>query len=172
MYDRTYELNSGAYNAEGQIVKGSAATPAPGNLTADPTVVGVLADVLQYYYFTGMMLQGSAVTNQSATGIIDVTGGQYNANYSANQGFMMMVPCWVFFGGQNNINYYGYISEWDVTFTHYTQYMVPMRCVIDVTFTMLPPPAPAKNSNTGASASGFYPTPSGGAPVSIANLPS
>lgn len=167
MYDRTYECNSGAYNSEGEIVSGSMAVPAPGNVTADPTVYGVWADVLQYQYFTGMLLQGSSVTNQSATGIIDVTGGQYNANFKASQGFMMMIPAWVFFGGQNNIAYFGYISEWDVTYTHWTQYMVPMRCVIDVTFTMLPPPAGVSSSTTGAGASGFYPTPTGQAPKPV-----
>ena len=40
--------------------------------------------------------------------------------------------------------YYGYINEWSVQYTHWTQYNIPMRCVISVNFTMLPmPPGPA-----------------------------
>jgi hypothetical protein len=38
--------------------------------------------------------------------------------------------------------FYGFISEWSVEYTHWTQNMVPIRCVISVSFTMLPnPPA-------------------------------
>ena len=78
----------------------------------------------------------------------------------------MMVPAYLYLGQRNtNLNYYGYISEWDVTYTHWTQWMVPMRCVIDISFTMLPPPPPKTKSTTGSTGAGFAPTPSGVAPV-------
>lgn len=154
MFDRTYELNGGSYSTEGVQITGSTAVPAPGNVTCDPTVYGVWADVLQMQYFTGMMLQGGAA--QNASGIIDVTpstSGNYSATFKANQGFMMMIPCWAFFGASNqSINYYGYISEWDVTYTHWTQWMVPMRCVMDISFNMLPPPVSKGTANT----AGYY----------------
>jgi hypothetical protein len=160
MYDRTYELNAGSYSNSGQIIGGSQAVPTPDGVTADPTVYGVWADVFQFQFFTGMMLtatQGGG--NTSATG---VTVG----NFAGSQGFQMMVPAYVYFGGgiQSNIRYYGYISEWDVTFTHWTQWMVPMRAVIDISFTMLPPP-PRKTSTTGSTGAGWAPTPSGIAPT-------
>lgn len=166
MFDRTYELNLGSYTPDGRLVKGHTNIPAPNGISADPTVYGVWADVVQLQFFTGMMLQGGAAAN--GTGIIENISGGKGANFKANQGFMMMVPCWAFFGGQTNINYYGYISEWDVTYTHFTQFMVPMRCVIDITFSMLPPPA-AKG--TGGGSSGFYPTPTGQAPPGHIPIP-
>lgn len=156
MYDRTYELNSGSYDSEGKLVSGSTAVPAPGGITADPRVYGVWSDVIQMQYFTGMMLQGGSAAN--AAGILEnVSSGSKSFSFKANQGFMMMVPCWAFFGSQTNINYFGYISEWDVTYTHFTQFMVPMRCVMDITFNMLPPPA-AKSKGSGRTA-GYYTTP-------------
>jgi hypothetical protein len=173
MYDRTYELNSGAYDDSGQVVSGSAAQPTPEGVTADPTVYGVWADVLQLQFFTGMMLNAGQAQGQNGvtSGVQTPSGGK--VNFAGSQGFMMMVPCYVYFGGgtQSNINYYGYVSEWDVTFTHWTQWMVPMRCVIDISFTMLPPPQKT-TSTTGSTGAGFAPTPSGVAPIQIGTLPS
>jgi hypothetical protein len=57
-----------------------------------------------------------------------------------HQGIIQLIPAYVFFGDSKNLQYYGYISEWDVTITHWTQFMVPMRCVINISWTMLPSP--------------------------------
>lgn len=157
MFDRTYELNMGSYTPDGRLVHGSTSIPTSGGLSGDPGVYGVWADVVQLQFFTGMMLQGGAAAG--GNGIIEnVTSGGKSVSFKANQGFMMMVPCWAFFGNQHNINYYGYISEWDVTYTHFTQFMVPMRCVLDITFNMLPPPA-AKAKGGGSA--GYYKSPNG-----------
>jgi hypothetical protein len=170
MYDRTYELNSGAYDQNGDINPGfSASTPTSTNLIGDPRVYGVLVDVWQLQNFTGMALTGkNALTANSNGGNAGnaFTGiANSQTTYAVDTGFMMMVPATVYFGGQNLIRYYGYISEWDVTFTHWTQWMVPMRCVIDITFNTLPPPPVANyNSTTGAGATAFYPTPTGNPP--------
>ena len=166
MFDRTYELNSGSYNSEGAVVGGLTAIPTAGNVTADPTVYGVLADIYQLQFFTGMMLTGGQAAAISQNDIITGSANGSTFNYKASQGFMMMVPCYVYFGGNSNqtLRYYGYISEWDVTVTHFTQYMVPMRCVIDITFTMLPPPAP---NSAGSGSYSAYPTPSGQAPKPV-----
>lgn len=165
MFDRTYELNLGSYTPDGRLVRGHTSIPAPNGISADPTVYGVWADIVQLQFFTGMMLQGGSAANADKVIQNVAKGGQ---SFKASQGFMMMVPCWVFFGGQSNINYYGYISEWDVTYTHFTQFMVPMRCVVDITFNMLPPPA-AKG--TGGGSGGFYPTPTGQAPPGHIPIP-
>jgi hypothetical protein len=132
LFDRTYEL-WGTYNTDGS------ANGNKGNVngnTNDPKVVGVLADVMAMQQFTGMFVaysSGNAQTTSPASGTL--TGWQ---------GIMQMIPGWVYFGGggssTTSLWYYGYVSEWDVTITHWTQYMVPQRCVINITFTMLPPP--------------------------------
>lgn len=173
MYDRTYELNSGAYDTSGNVVSGSTAQPTPEGVTADPTVYGVWADIAQFQFFTGMMLTAGQAQGQNGVTSGVQTPASQTVNFAGSQGFMMMVPCYVYFGGgiQSNINYYGYISEWDVTYTHWTQWMVPMRCVVDISFTMLPPPA-KKTSTTGSTGAGFAPTPTGVAPVQIGVLPS
>lgn len=158
MFDRTYELNKGAYDDRGRIIFGDSSVPNLNGITADPTVYGVLADVLQLSFFTGMHLTGKQASNSSSI-LGAATSG---TSISSSQGFMMMVPCYVYFGGQNVIRYYGFINNWDVTYTHFTQWMVPMRCVITIGFTMLPPPATAALRAPGPG--GIFPTPNGQPP--------
>jgi hypothetical protein len=148
LYDRTFEL-WGAYGSDGT----SNNVTNPGTDTNNnPSIVGVMADIYQMQQFTGMTVSynssGQVTTSTSPT---DLAG---------RQGIMQLIPSYVFFGNTNVLAYYGYITEWDVTVTHWTQYMVPMRCVIDVTFNMLPP----KNNQvtiTGA------PSPSTGGGINI-----
>jgi hypothetical protein len=135
LFDRTYELwDAAGYKAQGN-----------GNIPAqqDPTLQGVYADVAQLQWFVGMdqsvssaVLSGSVVTSGTLAG--------------SNNGVMMMVPAWVYFGGYDvntrsytpqGVAYYGAISEWDVTYTHWQTAMVPMRCAIDITFNLYPPPS-------------------------------
>lgn len=136
LFDRTYEL-WGQYDSQG--------LPQQSNNSSqnNPAVVGVLADIMAMQQFTGMFVaysSGSSTTTTPSSG--SLTGWQ---------GIMQLIPSYVYFGGSgsalNSLWYYGYISEWDVTITHWTQYMVPMRCVINITFTMLPPPT-SSGSNT------------------------
>jgi hypothetical protein len=150
-YDRTYELNYG--------------TGANGNGTQkanDPGVIGCQADVLQWMQFTGMLANLNNVSNVQTL----LTGGAAfgsttNIPTSAlgNGGIMIMVPCWLYFSNltqakaltktqansvqalNSQLAYYGYVDSWSVNYTHWTQQMVPIRCVISVEFTMLPTPA-------------------------------
>lgn len=124
LYDRTYELWE-SYNADGSPKFGLGAD---GN---NPQVIGVLADIFQMQQFTGM-------TASYNSGGLPTPAGTKNL-FLGHQGILQLVPSYVFFGGAQALSYYGYVSEWDVQITHWTQYMVPMRCVIDISFTMLPP---------------------------------
>jgi len=128
LFDRTYEL-WGQYNPQGKPVQDI------GQDFNNPSVVGVLADVMQMRQFTGM----SVGFNPNARG----NKGQQQPptdTFVGGQGLLNLITSFVFFGDKNNLSFYGYISEWDFTITHFTQNMVPMRAVIDVTFTMLPTP--------------------------------
>lgn len=155
-YDRTYELNYGT----GTNGKG---TGKPN----DPAVIGVQADVLQVMQFTGLLANLSQSNTASwltggVAGQTSATGSHIGANTSFsvnNGGIMVMMPCFVYFGnaantidnpGNPNVNagainyqlsYYGYISEFSVNYTHWTSNMVPIRCTIDINFTMLPQPS-------------------------------
>jgi len=124
MFDRTYEL-WGQYGAEGAFLGGDVGG------TASAAQYGVFVDIQAMMQFTGM-LANNASTGSSGT----VSGAAPPAQtYS---GIMQMIPCYVFFGDTAALSLYGYINEWDVTVTHWTQYMIPMRCVIDISFTCLP----------------------------------
>jgi hypothetical protein len=145
-FDRTYELNYG------------------GNSSAvnDPAVIGVQADVYQFMQFTGVTYLGGQNSSQALQqlkgdpAIAQGLGGQILGTLKTS-GLMQMMPCHVFFGNalaqvsqnlssanfdavSSQVQYYGYISGWSVTYTHWTAAMVPIRAVINVTFTMLANP--------------------------------
>ena len=51
----------------------------------------------------------------------------------------------------SQLQFYGYISEWSVNYTHFTENMVPIRCSVSVTFTMRRrPPRPPTALTSGA----------------------
>lgn len=137
MYDRTYELNQGGvFNDDGTVIN-------PGQYTQnDPRILGAQADVMQWLQFTGMLTNysyGTATGDQAPTG--------KGLDFSASQGIMQLVPCYAFFGNADvphNLSYYGYITDLGVQYTHWTQYNIPMRAVISISFTMLPPKAQSK----------------------------
>jgi hypothetical protein len=134
-YDRTFELWQ-SYNTS---------TGTPNNTTAnatDPSVIGVAHDWLIWQQFTGMLTNYSYGTNGAGSTITAPTTAAQN--YALNKGIMQLVPCWMYFGNSsttNNLSFYGYINEWTPQFTHWTQHNIPMRMVIDVNVTLLPPPS-------------------------------
>jgi hypothetical protein len=132
LFDRTYELWQ-QYDSSGN------STQKVGSDKNNPAVVGVLADIIQMEQFTGMQVGYSSGNSSTPTAT--------STSLTGNQGIIQMIPSYVYFGDSNNLWYYGYISEWDLTVTHWTQYMVPMRCVINVTWTMLPTP---QSTNSGS----------------------
>lgn len=130
MFDRTFEL-WGGYAANGLPVNGSTSVNSPGLSAADGSTIGVQADVLAFMQFTGMLTNYSGGT-QNVTGAI-----------TQNSGIMQLVPSWAVFGNNsvaNGLTFYGYVNEWSVQYTHFTQFNVPMRAVVSVNWTMLPNP--------------------------------
>ena len=110
--------------------------------------------------FTGILAtlnngQAAKVQGYGGNSVGDASSG--TASAVTTGGVMMMVPCYVFFGNPlaqidgnaNNWNlgavasqlaFYGYISEWSVTYTHWTASMIPIRASVTINFTMLPNP--------------------------------
>lgn len=125
LFDRTYEL-WGSYNSSGSP------RHAIGKDNNNPSVVGVLADIIQMQQFTGMLV------GASTPGSVANAGGKQN-NFAGHQGIVQIVPSYAFFSDKFNLSFYGYISDWTVQITHWSNFMVPMRCVINITLTMLPP---------------------------------
>jgi hypothetical protein len=130
LFDRTYDLWSAPNAVTDQFT--------------DVEVIGVDVDVRAVRQFTGMYatdytVQGSSnlVPANTATGVAG----------SLTQGLMQLVPSYLYFATPTSgLMYYGYIDSWDVTYTHFTSGMIPMRCQVDVSFTLLPPPATPGNT--------------------------
>lgn len=127
LFDRTYEL-WGQYNPSGSPDQQI------GENSNNPAVVGCLADIMQMRQFTGM----SVGYNPNSTGSKNQQRPPQDT-FVAGQGILNLITSYVFFGDKSNLSFYGYVSEWDFTVTHFTQNMVPMRCIVNITFTMLPP---------------------------------
>jgi len=55
------------------------------------------------------------------------------------QGPMQLVPANLYFGESSKgaLSYFGYISGQNVTWTHFASNMVPSRCAVDVSFTVM-----------------------------------
>lgn len=140
LYDRTYEL-WGSYNDDG--------TPKFSGSVNDPRVFGVEADIMQWREFTGMNVGFNFDKKASANaGSANPNSGLSKwGNLAGSTGVLQMVPSWAVFGYQNYPRYYGYISDWNVTYTHWTQFMVPMRAVVNITFNLLPPPGRQPSSS-------------------------
>jgi hypothetical protein len=136
LFDRTFELWGSYSGANNTPVNSSSNGSAQIN---DPSVVGVDADVLALKQLTGMLITAQ---ENSQTGVTNPTGAAATvAPISGSQGVELLIPTWLFFGAlDSNLNYYGYVTDFTVTYTHFTQYMVPMRCEVDVDFALLMPP--------------------------------
>jgi hypothetical protein len=163
LFDRTYEL-WGSYNSAGQSTGALGGESTSGN-AADPGSVGVLSDIYAMQQFTGM-----TVGYNEGGSPVKTTSSNSQLGYS---GILQFIPAYVYFGSQSNLSYYGYITEWDVQITHWTQYMVPMRCVIDVSFNMLPGKISASGTQGPSGGGGPAPTPTGSqSPAPFTTLPS
>jgi hypothetical protein len=119
LFDRTYETWDSSYNNKpaGQL--------------------GVYADVLALYNIVGITLSHdlSAITTAGTGGDV---GKQSGSPQLMAVSPMVYTPVWVYFGGP--LVYYGIIQSLGITYSHWTQNMIPSRCAADITVTLLPKP--------------------------------
>lgn len=119
--------------------------------TGDMLLYGVDTDVRAMRQFTGMFVNND---NQA-----QATGQQAGLS----QGIMGRIDSFLHFAaGRQGLSYFGYVDSWDVTYTHFSNNMVPMRCSLDVSFTLLPPKAQTNNHPGGNHGPGTTATPGGG----------
>ena len=141
-FDRTFEVNTAASQTNGTYAPYMPMGYLPGtSLNAeaneiitqdDPRLIGVKADINALYRVVGMT---DAISGQTWT---NDNGSPTTATIT---GPMQQVPAYLMLGANlfSNIPYwYGYIDSIGVTYTHFTQDMVPMRAQVDVEFTLLP----------------------------------
>jgi hypothetical protein len=119
LFDRTFELWDAAY------------------IDQDAGKYGVRTDVEALYNLVG--INYGSPTSAITGGVVSPTGGAQASNVTV-QGTMTVAPCHLYFGATNqwSLNYYGFISSFNVTWTHFTFAMVPQRCAVDIQFTVLP----------------------------------
>lgn len=110
LFDRTYELWD----------ESKKSTPAG--------TYGVMVDVWAMQQLVGMNADPAKVTKTGAS----------NSTSLGSSGLMMTTFCWFYFGGRESLTYFGSIQAFDVTYTHWTQLMVPMRCAMNVTVQLYP----------------------------------
>lgn len=119
LFDRTYELWDRQTTAAGKF--------------------GCYVDVRQLYLMLGIIDPESQFTESAKD-----KGIPYALNnITAPNGPMYAQPMWVYFGSNfgstyaNNyrsLKYYGVITSLNVTYTSFTQFMTPRRCVVNVSF--------------------------------------
>jgi hypothetical protein len=146
-FDRTYEVNTaaeknGAYSRYGPLgfmpetkYEGSQIL-----VNDDPRLIGCLADIRALYRVVGMTdpIPNVSWTNDSGSSVTATITGP-----------MQQVPCYLMLGANmiTNVPYwYGYIDSIGITYTHFTQAMVPMRAQVDVELTLLPDASAASAS--------------------------
>jgi hypothetical protein len=134
LFDRTYEL------WDPSKLYGDAATKVP--------ALGVAFDVLSLYKITGIATPMPVTDDSSADA--DAFKNAFNKNTFANgpAGPMTYQPVYVVIG--TSLSYYGVIQSLGVTYTHWTQAMIPTRCRVDVEVTLLPTPTGSNGSKPDA----------------------
>lgn len=127
LFDRTYEL----WNA-------SARANSLYDWDDEPSLAGVKVDVAAIYRVVGILQPKTQPVPNPHTSSSD-PGTSQAIIRNGSPGPMPMTPLQVFFGGSNSLNYRGYVSALNITYTHWTQLMIPMRCTIGVTMSLLVP---------------------------------
>ncbi|MFJ4739069.1 hypothetical protein [Streptomyces sp. NPDC088775] len=120
LFDRTYEMSD------------------PTKFNTIEGTYGVMADIHVLYNLVGIN------TPQEA----QATDGQDKATSGNVVGIMQMSPVWCRFGqarhsfkdklpNLSRMEYFGYINNVGITYTHFSQRMTPVRCAVDISMTLM-----------------------------------
>lgn len=119
LFDRTYELWDASYTS------------------TDAGKYGVLVDVNAFYNLLNInQLDTTTPNKQQSGGSVVFSPTAYGF---VVQGTMAAVPVDLYFGYKAGgaLKYFGFITGFDVTYTHFTQKMVAQRCSIGVSFQIM-----------------------------------
>lgn len=134
LFDRTYELWDKAYNG------------------TDEGTFGCLVDVNAFYNMLGInALQVATLSNlQHGAASQRLADGNHSI---VTSGPMSAIPVDLYFGYQSvgALKYFGIVTDLDITYTHFTQKMVPMRVAIGIGFQVY---ADTLTANAGAQPTG------------------
>lgn len=96
---------------------------------------GVMADVKVLYAMLGMYESAGAFNEQDGT----FHGGDADPQRMSQltpTSVHLFAPMWAIFGPR--LKYYGALTNFNLTYTHFTQNMVPNRATLEVGFQLLP----------------------------------
>lgn len=151
-FDRTYEVNTnadpgGKYSRYGPLgfLQETKYEASEILVNDDPRLIGVLADIRALYRVVGMT---DPIPNVTWTND-PVNGATASTSTATITGPMQQVPCFLMLAANmvTNVPYwYGYIDSIGITYTHFTQTMVPMRAQVDLEMTLLPQAAATSTS--------------------------
>lgn len=118
LFDRTFELWDSAY------------------VGTQAGTYGISVDTNAFYNMLGI----NQPAQQTSATVSTSTFGSDNRYSLIVQGTMGFVPVDLYFGYKaiGSLKYFGYITDLAITYTHFTQKMVPQRCAIDINFSILP----------------------------------
>ncbi|MFF8283346.1 hypothetical protein ACF06W_11555 [Streptomyces albus] len=119
LFDRTYEMSD------------------PGKFNTVEGTYGVMADIHVLYNLVGIN------TAQEAQSTDDD-----QASSGKVVGIMQMSPVWCRFGqarhsfsdklpSMSRMEYFGYVNNIGITYTHFSQRMTPVRCAVDISMTLM-----------------------------------
>lgn len=119
-YDRTYEL----WDASPQAPRY--------DMSANPNQRGVLVDVEAIFRVAGIY--------RPVTGALPPEPKSAPPSILSNGPMQPMaaIPSTVYFGGSNSLQFRGYIGSLSISWIRFSQLMVPMSCVVSVTYQLLP----------------------------------
>lgn len=120
LFDRTYEMSD------------------PTKFNTIEGTYGVMADIHVLYNLVGIN------TSQEA----QATDGEDAATSGNVLGIMQMSPVWCRFGqarhafkdklpSLSRMEYFGYINNIGITYTHFSRRMTPVRCAVDISMTLM-----------------------------------
>jgi hypothetical protein len=117
LFDRTFEMWDSSY------------------ADTDAAKYGITTDVNALYN----MLNINQLNTQTP---VSLSSGDFASTQQyalVVQGTMAAIPVDLYFGYKSPgaLKYFGYVSQFDVTYTHFSQKMVPMRCAIQIGFTLM-----------------------------------
>lgn len=127
LFDRTYELWDSATRAHSLY-----------DWDDEPNLAGVKVDIAAVYRVVGI-LQPKTQTVANPHNSINDPGTSQVIIRNGAPGPMPMTPVQVYFGGSNSLTYRGYVSALSIDVMHWSQLMVPMRCTIGITMSLLVP---------------------------------
>lgn len=123
LFDRTYEMSD------------------PSQFTTVEGTYGVAADIQVLYNLVGINMKQEVWSSSTSSTGTATEGGDV-------VGVMSMRPVWVHFNqarhrfadklsNMSRMSYFGYVSNLDISYTHFTQRMTPVRCAVAISMQLM-----------------------------------